>query len=84
MLQLSPVHPLRLGVALNFAVYCCDVLGDHGRACGVARRALHDGIANLDTTSTEEYTDLQPLLQLLQDNNLTLLTADAVVPSTTL
>merc|ERR1712086_41257 len=73
--NLSPTHPIRLGLALNFSVFCYEVKSDHTKACDIAKSAFDDAIAELDTLDEESYKDSTLIMQLLRDN-LTLWTSD--------
>lgn len=73
--SLSPTHPIRLGLALNFSVFYYEIMNSPERACYLARRAFDDAISELDTLSEESYKDSTLIMQLLRDN-LTLWTTD--------
>ncbi|KAH9248922.1 14-3-3 family protein epsilon [Batrachochytrium salamandrivorans] len=73
--ELAPTHPIRLGLALNFSVFYYEILNSPDRACGLAKMAFDDAIAELDTLSEESYKDSTLIMQLLRDN-LTLWTSD--------
>ncbi|KAJ8870607.1 hypothetical protein PR048_029630 [Dryococelus australis] len=73
--ELSPTHPIRLGLALNFSVFYYEILNSPDRACRLAKAAFDDAIAELDTLSEESYKDSTLIMQLLRDN-LTLWTSD--------
>jgi 14-3-3 protein epsilon len=75
MTELAPTHPIRLGLALNFSVFYCEILNSPDRACRLAKAAFDDAIAELDTLSEESYKDSTLIMQLLRDN-LTLWTSD--------
>ena len=75
MADLAPTHPIRLGLALNFSVFYCEILNSPDRACRLAKAAFDDAIAELDTLSEESYKDSTLIMQLLRDN-LTLWTSD--------
>lgn len=68
MAELTPTHPIRLGLALNFSVFYYDILHSPEQACGLARRAFDDAIADLDTLSDDSYRDSTLIMQLLRDN----------------
>ncbi|GAM21685.1 hypothetical protein SAMD00019534_048600, partial [Acytostelium subglobosum LB1] len=73
--ELAPTHPIRLGLALNFSVFYYEILNSPDRACGLAKQAFDDAIAELDTLSEDSYKDSTLIMQLLRDN-LTLWTSD--------
>merc|ERR1711964_646945 len=72
--ELTPTHPIRLGLALNFSVFYYEILNSPDRACHLAKQAFDDAIAELDTLSEESYKDSTLIMQLLRDN-LTLWTS---------
>ncbi|KAL9661689.1 hypothetical protein QQ045_026515 [Rhodiola kirilowii] len=73
--ELSPTHPIRLGLALNFSVFYYEIMNSPERACHLAKQAFDDAISELDTLSEESYKDSTLIMQLLRDN-LTLWTSD--------
>lgn len=83
--ELTPTHPIRLGLALNFSVFYYEILNSPDRACHLAKQAFDDAIAELDSLSEESYRDSTLIMQLLRDN-LTLWTSSdgaEAEPSTT-
>jgi len=75
MTELTPTHPIRLGLALNFSVFYYEILNSPDSACRLAKAAFDDAIAELDTLNEESYKDSTLIMQLLRDN-LTLWTSD--------
>ena len=73
--ELSPTHPIRLGLALNFSVFYYEIMSSPERACHLAKQAFDEAISELDTLSEESYKDSTLIMQLLRDN-LTLWTSD--------
>merc|ERR1712005_53977 len=73
--ELSPTHPIRLGLALNFSVFYYEILNSPDRACHLAKQAFDDAVADLETLSEDSYKDSTLIMQLLRDN-LTLWTSD--------
>ncbi|KAI3442785.1 14_3_3 domain-containing protein [Psidium guajava] len=73
--ELASTHPIRLGLALNFSVFYYEILNSPDRACGLAKQAFDEAIAELDTLGEESYKDSTLIMQLLRDN-LTLWTSD--------
>jgi len=75
LVDLSPTHPIRLGLALNFSVFYFEIMNSAEKACQLAKQAFDDAIAELDTIGEESYKDSTLIMQLLRDN-LTLWTSD--------
>jgi len=73
--ELTPTHPIRLGLALNFSVFYYEILNSPDRACILAKQAFDEAIAKLDTLGEESYKDSTLIVQLLRDN-LVLWTSD--------
>ncbi|KAJ0018109.1 hypothetical protein Pint_10401 [Pistacia integerrima] len=73
--ELSPTHPIRLGLALNYSVFYYEIMNAPERACLLAKQAFDEAIAELDTLSEESYKDSTLIMQLLRDN-LTLWTSE--------
>lgn len=73
--ELTSTHPIRLGLALNFAVFYYEIMGSPDKACRLAKAAFDEATAELDTLSEERYKDSTLIMQLLRDN-LTLWTSD--------
>lgn len=73
--NMSPTHPNRLGLALNFSVFYYEIKNNPEQACHLAQQAFDDAIAELDTLDEEMYKDSTLIMQLLRDN-LNLWTSD--------
>ena len=65
---LPSTHPIRLGLALSFAVFSYEILNDHERAVQIARATFDEAISDLDSLSEDHYKDSTLILQLLRDN----------------
>lgn len=73
--DLTPTHPIRLGLALNYSVFHYEIMNSPDRACKLAKQAFDDAITELDSLPEESYKDSTLIMQLLRDN-LTLWTSD--------
>jgi len=74
--KLSPTHPIRLGLALNYSVCLYEILKDPKQACELAKKAFDDAISKLDQLDEASYKDSTLIMQLLRDN-LTLWTSES-------
>ena len=45
--ELTPTHPIRLGLALNFSVFYYEILNAPDQACHLAKQAFDDAIAGM-------------------------------------
>ncbi|XP_021724815.1 14-3-3-like protein B [Chenopodium quinoa] len=67
--QLSPIHPARLGLALNFAVFYYEVLNSYQRAHHLAKEAFDEAMSELDDIGSRACSkDIKVILSLLRDN----------------
>uniref|UniRef100_A0AAR2J5T7 Tyrosine 3-monooxygenase/tryptophan 5-monooxygenase activation protein, theta polypeptide a n=1 Tax=Pygocentrus nattereri TaxID=42514 RepID=A0AAR2J5T7_PYGNA len=66
--EMQPTHPIRLGLALNFSVFYYEILNSPEQACGLAKQAFDEAIAELDTLNEDSYKDSTLIMQLLRDN----------------
>ena len=55
--KLTTVHPLRLGLALNFSVLHFEVMSDPEKACEMAKTAYDEGIAEAEGLSEYQYQE---------------------------
>jgi len=74
--KLSPTHPIRLGLALNYSVCLYEILKDQKKACELAKTAFDEAISKLDQLDEASYKDSTLIMQLLRDN-LTLWTSES-------
>jgi len=68
---LHPMHPTRLGLALNFSVFYHDVRKSPERACHLAKSAFDDAVLSLnpsDPGMDQALRDSVTILQLLKDD----------------
>merc|ERR1712130_231087 len=74
--KLKAVHPTRLGLALNFAVYLYEIAKEADKACFVAKTAFDAAIEELNDLNDASYKDATLIMRLLRDN-LTLWTSES-------
>jgi len=68
--NLSPVHPISLGLSLNFSVFYYEVINDHEIACKIAKDTLdlaQKELPNLDEED-ETHRDAMSIINLLREN----------------
>ena len=65
---LSPTHPIRLGLALNYSVFYYEIQNDPEEACKLAKSAFDEAIGELDSVAEDTYKDSTLIMQLLRDN----------------
>ncbi|KAH8743067.1 14-3-3 protein [Diaporthe sp. PMI_573] len=66
--ELTPSHPIRLGLALNYSVFNYEILDCPDRACRLTKQALDDTNAEMYPLSEESYRDSNLVTKLLRDN----------------
>jgi 14-3-3 protein epsilon len=70
-LELSPAHPIRLGLALNLSVFYYDILSFPSRACRLSKVAYNDGALELRTTRIRDrnYGAATHIMQTIRNNH---------------
>ncbi|KAM0888913.1 hypothetical protein ACQ4PT_028056 [Festuca glaucescens] len=71
--ELSPAHPIRLGLALNFSVFFYEIMNCHERsftlkASQVAKQAFDEATNEINSAGVEGYNDSILMMELLKDN----------------
>lgn len=66
--NLAPTNPLRLGIALNLAVFYFDIVHAVDKAYKLLQAAYDDAIAEIDNLSEEPYKESAIVLRLLKEN----------------
>ena len=66
--NLTPAHPLRLGLVLNFSVFHYEIFESHEMACEMARECLELGEEDLNNLRDVSKNDSALIMQLLKDN----------------
>ncbi|KAI3784338.1 hypothetical protein L1987_43436 [Smallanthus sonchifolius] len=66
--DLTPAHPNRLGLALDFSVFYYEIQNSPYLACSLAKQAFDEAMADLDTMDESSYKDSTHIMQLIRDN----------------
>jgi len=66
--NLPAVHPIRLGLSLNFSVFYFEVIQDRKRACDLAKSAFEAACAAMGDAEDPEYQESVSIMALLRDN----------------
>ena len=69
--ELSPIHPISLGLALNYSVFYYEVLNNHEKACEIAKTTLESAdkeLPKIDDEDNDECRDALSIINLLREN----------------
>eukprot|EP00742_Colponemidia_sp_Colp-10_P002528 GILJ01002701.1.p1 GENE.GILJ01002701.1~~GILJ01002701.1.p1 ORF type:complete len:259 (+),score=31.60 GILJ01002701.1:53-778(+) len=66
--QLHAANAVRLGLCLNFSVFCYHILHQKEKATELAKKAFDDALAVLDSIPEDAYRDATIVMQLIKDN----------------
>lgn len=66
--DLPPTHPISLGLALNYSVFYYEVIGDHAKACEIAKSTIDAATPLLENADNDENADSISILNLLREN----------------
>lgn len=66
--NLPTTNPTRLGLYLNYSVFCFEILNERTRAIEMGKRAFDEAISELDSLTEDSYKDSTLIMQLLRDN----------------
>ena len=66
--HLSAMHPIRLGLALNFSVFYYEIMKETEKGVEMAKRAFEEGVKGIETLDEEAYKESSLILHLLRDN----------------
>ena len=66
--ELSPSQPTRLGIALSYSVLFYEIMNQPKKACALAKKAINDALAEIDTLSGDSYRESTDILEKLREN----------------
>jgi len=66
--ELPVINNARIGLCLNFSVFCYEVKGDKKEGCKIAKKAFEDSMKYLDDLEKFKSKDVLLLIQLLKEN----------------
>uniref|UniRef100_A0A915DCY0 14-3-3 domain-containing protein n=1 Tax=Ditylenchus dipsaci TaxID=166011 RepID=A0A915DCY0_9BILA len=66
--EMSPAHPIRLDLVLNFAVFYYEIGNSPYKACQLVKQSLEDALPDVEKIEDGMKQDSRMILQLLRDN----------------
>jgi len=69
--ELSPVHPISLGLALNYSVFFYEVMNDQEQACKIAKDTLdvaNKELPRMEEEDNDDCRDAVSIINLLREN----------------
>ncbi|OAG29316.1 14-3-3 protein epsilon [Nematocida displodere] len=66
--SLPTTNPTRLGLYLNYSVFCFEILNERKKAVDMGKKAFDEAISELDSLTEDSYKDSTLIMQLLRDN----------------
>jgi len=66
--KMQAIHPVRLGLSLNYAVFLYEIKNMERKACILAKTAFDEAIAQVEMLRREDYKDSTMIMQYLRDN----------------
>jgi len=66
--KLEPIHPVRLGLALNFSVFYYEVVSDAQAAGRLAKAAFDEAVEAMHNVDENSYKDSLSIVHLLREN----------------
>ena len=69
--ELSAVHPITLGLALNHSFFFYEVLNDQEQACNIAKETLdlaNKELPRMEEDDSDECRDALGIINLLREN----------------
>lgn len=68
--DLDPCNPVRLGLALNFAVFYWELLEEKEKAIKLTEITLQSAVEKIDDCVEDTFEDAKYIIQILRDNLL--------------
>jgi hypothetical protein len=68
--DLSTINPDRLRLALNYSTFLYDTAEETDQACFIAKRAIDDAQAEVDSLETDVHPESIRVIQLLRKRNV--------------
>lgn len=66
--NMPAVHPIRLGLALNYSVFLYEIKNSEKKASTIAKQAFDEAINDVEMLRKHEYKDSTLIMQLICDN----------------
>jgi hypothetical protein len=68
--DLSTINPDRLRLALNYSTFLFDTAEESDQACFIAKRAMDDALAEVDSLETDVHPDSIRFIELLRKKHV--------------
>uniref|UniRef100_H2ZB59 14-3-3 domain-containing protein n=1 Tax=Ciona savignyi TaxID=51511 RepID=H2ZB59_CIOSA len=66
--RMSPINPIKLGLALNYSVFLYEIKNGEKKAIRIAQEAFDNALAKVELLKGEAYKDSTIIMQLIRDN----------------
>eukprot|EP01130_Rhizamoeba_saxonica_P004237 TRINITY_DN1739_c0_g1_i2.p1 TRINITY_DN1739_c0_g1~~TRINITY_DN1739_c0_g1_i2.p1 ORF type:complete len:216 (-),score=41.80 TRINITY_DN1739_c0_g1_i2:94-741(-) len=66
--SLAPTHSVRLGVSLNYSVYCFEIEHNSKKAYALAKKAITEAMSDLEPLPEESLEDFMTITKLIREN----------------
>jgi 14-3-3 protein epsilon len=68
--DLNTINPDRLRLALNYSTFLFDTAEESDQACFIAKRAMDDALAEVDSLETDVHPDSIRFIELLRKKHV--------------
>jgi 14-3-3 protein epsilon len=66
--KFNATSPYRLGLYLNYSVFCFEIMKDNALACKIAKECYEEANSAVESAEGEEYNIAKNVMQMIKDN----------------